>query len=226
MIARGNGAIARPLRMAVPKGALFDGSVAVLTRAGLDVTGLADPGRQLIVRTEAMEYVIAKPTDIPVYVAYGGVDVAIAGKDVLIESALEVVEMVDLGFGACRFVVAERSDADRSVAEIYRHLGVVRVATKYPRITEAHYASRGIQVELVKLSGNIELAPLIGLADQIVDITATGRTLRENDLRVAEEVLASTARFVANPVAIQTETARVTALAASLADAAAEMEGW
>ena len=222
MIARGNGTpAARPLKMAIPKGSLYADSVALLARAGQDVTGLADPGRQLIVRTPQIEYVIAKPTDIAVYVAYGGVDVAIAGKDVLIESALEVVEMVDLGFGACRFVVAERADAERSVAELYRHLGVVRVATKYPRIAEAHYAARGIQVELVKLSGNIELAPLIGLADQVVDITATGRTLAENDLKIAEEVLASTARFVANPVALQTDTERVTALAVALADAAA-----
>jgi ATP phosphoribosyltransferase regulatory subunit len=207
--------------MALPKGALYDDSVALLARAGLDVTGLADPGRTLIVTAGEIEHVIAKPTDIPVYVAYGGVDVAIAGKDVLIESALDVVEMADLGFGACRFVVAERADAAKSVDELYRHLGVVRVATKYPRIAEAHYASRGIAVELVKLSGNIELAPLIGLADQIVDITATGRTLKENDLKIADEVLASTARFVANPVSLATDTDRVTALAAALAEAAA-----
>lgn len=226
MIARGTGTGAgRPLRMALPKGALYAESVALLERAGLDVAGLSDPGRQLIVRAGDIEYVIAKPTDIPVYVAYGGVDVAIAGKDVLIESALDTVEMTDLGFGACRFVVAERADAERTVAEIYRHLGVVRVATKYPRIAEAHYASRGIAVELVKLSGNIELAPLIGLADQIVDITATGRTLSENNLRIADEVLASTARFVANPVSLATDTERVTGLAIALAEAAEAARG-
>ena len=212
--------------MAIPKGALFDDSVALLARAGRDVTGLADPGRQLIVRAGDIEYIIGKPTDIPVYVAYGGVDVAIAGKDVLVEAGLDVVELADLGFGACRFVVAERSDAEHTVAELYRHLGVVRVATKYPRIAEAHYASRGVAVELVKLSGNIELAPLIGLADQIVDITATGRTLADNNLRIADEVLSSTARFVANPVSLATDTERVTGLAAALAEAAlAAQEG-
>ncbi len=212
------------MRMALPKGALYAESVALLARAGLDVGALADPGRQLTVRAGDIEYIIGKPTDIPVYVAYGGVDVAIAGKDVLIESDLDVVEMADLHFGGCRFVVAEREDAPRSVAEIYRHLGVIRVATKYPRITEAHYASRGLQVELVKLSGNIELAPLIGLADQVVDITATGRTLAENRLRIVDEVLASTARFVANPVSLKTDSDRVTGLAAALAAAAAPAE--
>jgi len=214
----------RLLRMALPKGALYDYSVALLERAGLDVAGLADPGRQLTLRAVDIEYIIGKPTDIPAYVAYGGVDVAIAGKDSLLESALDVVEMVDLGFGACRFVVAEPENAARSVAELYRHLGVIRVATKYPRITEAHYASRGLQVELVKLSGNIELAPLIGLADQIVDITATGRTLAENGLRIVDEVLASTARFVANPVSLKTDSERVTGIAEALAAAVAADE--
>lgn len=215
----------RPFRMALPKGSLYAGSVALLERAGLDVTGLADPGRQLTVRAGEIEYIIGKPADIPVYVAYGSVDVAIAGKDVLLEAALDVVEMADLRFGGCRFVVAEPENALHGVAELYRHLGVIRVATKYPRITEAHYASRGVQVEIVKLSGNIELAPLIGLAEQIVDITATGTTLRENKLRIVEEVLASTARFVANPVSLTTMSERVTGLAEALAAAADEREG-
>lgn len=218
IVRRGTGD--RMLRMALPKGALYAESVALLERSGLDVTGLADPGRQLTVRAGEVEYIIGKPTDIPAYVAYGGVDVAIAGKDSLLEAALDLVEMADLRFGACRFVVAEPEDAPRSVAEIYRHLGVIRVATKYPRITEAHYTSRGLQVELVKLSGNIELAPLIGLADQIVDITATGRTLAENRLRIVEEVLSSTARFVANPASLKTASTRVTELAEALASAA------
>ncbi|HET6498274.1 MAG TPA: ATP phosphoribosyltransferase, partial [Coriobacteriia bacterium] len=155
--------------------------------------------------------------DIPAYVAYGAVDAAIAGKDVLLEADLEVAEMVDLGFGACRFVVAEPDDARARVAEYYRHVSVVRVATKYPRITERYFGAKGVQVEVVKLHGNVEIAPLIGLADQIVDITATGATLRENRLRVVDEVLASTARFVANPASLRTMSARVTDLAQRLA---------
>lgn len=205
------------LRIAVPKGALFKDSVRVLAAAGLDTTTLAEPGRQLLIAAGDVEYVIAKPTDIAAYVAYGGVDCAIAGKDILIEADLSVVEMVDLGFGACRFVVAEPEDAGAEVAEHYRHLGVIRVATKYPRITELHFAARGIQVEIVKLHGNIEIAPLIGLADRIVDITATGTTLRENRLCIVEEVLPSTARFIANPASLRIAGARITELANLLA---------
>jgi ATP phosphoribosyltransferase len=210
----------RRLRVAIPKGALFEGSLALLRAAGVEIGGLADPGRLLIIDTEAMRFIIGKPTDIPAYVAYGAADVAIAGADVLAEAALDVVELADLGFGACRFVVAEREDAGDTIEEAYRRLGVIRVATKYPRITEAHFAAKGIQVEVVKLHGNIELAPLIGLADRIVDITATGTTLRENKLRIVDEVMSSSARFVANPVSVRIDTARVMDLADRLQRAA------
>ena len=224
MIARrAENAAARPLRIAVPKGALFDESVRALAAAGLDVGDLAEPGRQLTVRTSDAEFVIGKPTDIPVYVAYGGVDCAIAGKDVLVEAALDVVEMADLGFGACRFVVAEPEGADKAVNEHYLHLGVIRVATKYPRIAEEYFTEQGVQVELVKLNGNIEIAPLIGLADRIVDITATGATLRQNRLRIVADVLESTARFIANPVSLRLDAERITGLAARLSANAAEL---
>ncbi len=213
----------RPLRIAVPKGALFGDSVRVLTAAGLDTTGLAEPGRQLIVRTADAEFIIGRPTDIPVYVAYGGADCAIAGKDVLVEAGLEAVELVDLHFGGCRFIVAEPEDAASRVRERAQHLGVVRVATKYPRITQAYFDSIGVQVELVKLHGNIELAPLIGLADQVVDITATGTTLRENRLKIVGEVLESTARFVGNPAAVRTDS-RVLALADALSSLSLESQ--
>lgn len=216
---------ARPLRIAIPKGALFDESVALLADAGLDTTRLAEPGRLLTIRTEGAEFVIGKPTDIPAYVAYGGVDCAIAGKDVLVESALDVVELADLGFGRCRFVVAEPEGSGTEVTEHYLHLGVIRVATKYPRIAEAYFAEHGVQVELVKLNGNIEIAPFIGLADRIVDITATGVTLRENGLRVVDGVMESTARFVANPVRLRLDAERITVLAEQLRECAARRKG-
>ena len=206
----------RPLRIAIPKGALFADSVDVLTRAGLDTTGLAEPGRQLIVRTPTVEYIIGRTTDIPIYAAYGGADCAIAGKDVLLEAGLDCVELVDLRFGGCRFVVAEPDGATGEVRERARHLGVVRVATKYPNISSAYFEREGIAVEMVKLHGNIELAPLIGLADWIVDITATGTTLAQNNLRIVGEVLSSTARFVGNPAAVRTDP-RVLELADTLA---------
>lgn len=214
MIATRARALDAPLRIAVPKGALFAGSVAVLSAAGFDTSGLASPGRQLILSAPGVEYIIAKPTDVPVYVAYGAVDCGIGGKDVLVEAGLDVVELADLGFGGCRFVVAAPEGA-LEPAERARRDGVVRVATKYPNIAAAHFEERGIQVELVKLNGNIELAPLIGIADVIVDITATGTTLRENRLRIVEDVLPSTARFVANPAALRTDP-RVMALADAL----------
>jgi ATP phosphoribosyltransferase regulatory subunit len=214
MIAAARGSRDRKLRIAVPKGALFADAVRMLGAAGLDVDGLANPGRQPIITTSSAEFVIAKPTDVPIYVAYGGADCGVAGRDVLIEAGLDVVELADLGFGGCRFVVAGLDESGEIDAR-YGHLGVLRVATKYPNIAQAHFDARGIQVELVKLNGNIELAPLIGIADVIVDITATGTTLRENGLKVLEEVLPSTARFVGNPVAVRTD-ARVTALADAL----------
>lgn len=216
MIALGTGASERPLRIAVPKGALLPESVRLLRAAGLDVGSLADPGRQLVVRTRDAEYILAKPTDVPIYVAYGGVDCGIGGKDVLVEAGLDVVELVDLGFGGCRFVVAEPESGAGEVIERARHTGVVRVATKYPNITQAYFDARGVQVEIVKLNGSIELAPLIGIADRIVDITATGTTLKDNALRIVDEVMESTARFVGNPVAVRTDP-RVTRLADALA---------
>lgn len=214
--------MSKRLTMAVPKGSLFDGSVALLRAAGLDVGALADPGRQLIVRGDEIDFIIGKPTDIPAYVAYGAADVAIAGADVIVEAALDVVELTDLGFGTCRFVVAEPEGGADLAAEHYRHLGVIRVATKYPRITESYFAGAGTQIEVVKLNGNIELAPLIGLADRIVDITATGTTLRENRLRIVDEVMVSSARFIANPVAVRIDSERVMGLADRLARAATD----
>lgn len=201
------------MRMAVPKGALFAESVQLLSSAGFDVGALAEPGRQLVIDTPDFEIIIGKPSDIPVYVASGAADVGIAGKDVLAELELDVVEMVDLGIGGCRFVVAELEGSAEAVRDAYRHLGVVRVATKYPRVTERHFAAKGVQVEIIKLNGNIEIAPLIGIADQVVDITQTGTTLRENRLAIVEDVMDSTARFIANPAALRTDAERVTQLA-------------
>ena len=205
----------RPLRIAVPKGALNPGTIEVLAAAGLDTTGLDDPGRQLIISNPGVDYVIVRPTDAPVFVELGAADCGICGKDSLLEADAEVMELVDLGFGGCRFVVAEPAGARAAVEERYRRLGSIRVATKYPRIAAAHYAKRGMQVEIVKLHGNIELAPLTGMAERIVDITATGTTLRENNLVVVEDVLPSTARFFANACSFRTDP-RIAELARAL----------
>jgi ATP phosphoribosyltransferase regulatory subunit len=210
-----NSSPTKRLKIAIPKGSLYKDSVALLAAAGLDVTGLDDPGRQLVVYNEGVEYYIVRPTDAPVFVSYGGVDCGICGKDSLEEAALEVVELADLKFGACRFIVAEPEQAAGSAEAAYQKLGVMRVATKYPRITAQYYESVGVQVEIVKLHGNIELTPLCGMAERIVDITATGTTLRENNLVIVDEVLASTARFVGNPASVRIDP-RVRELAAVL----------
>ena len=218
-VPRADGPSEQPLRVAVPKGSLNPDAVEALGAAGLDVEGLDNPGRQLIVRRPGVEYIIVRPTDAPVFVALGAADCGICGKDSLLEADPDVVELVDLKFGACRFVVAEPAGASATVDEHCRALGSIRVATKYPNITQAHYARKGVQVEIVKLRGNIELAPLTGMAERIVDITATGTTLRENDLEVVEDVLSSTARFFANTCAFRTDP-RIIGLARALQEQA------
>lgn len=213
---------ARSLHIAVPKGSLNADTIACLSAAGLDTTGLEDPGRQLIISNPGVDFIIVRPTDAPVFVALGAADCGICGKDSLLEAAPDVVELVDLRFGGCRFVVAEPQGATPAVEEHYRKLGSIRVATKYPHITKAYYDEIGMQVEIVKLHGNIELAPLTGMAERIVDITATGTTLRENNLTVVDDVLASTARFFANDSAFRMDE-RVIKLAEALQDQAKEL---
>ena len=213
----------RPLRVAVPKGSLNPDSIAALAAAGLDVGGLDNPGRTLIISNPGVDYIIVRPSDAPIFVEMGAADCGICGEDSLLETASDVVELVDLRFGACRFIVAESKGAAERTAEHYRQLGSIRVATKYPRIARAHFARRGTQVEIVQLHGNIELGPLTGMSECIVDITATGTTLRENDLVITDEVLASTARFFANVASFRTD-ARVRNLAEKLRDWAATQD--
>ena len=212
---------ARPLRVAVPKGSLNPDSIAALQRAGLDTTGLEHPGRLLRISNPGVEYIIVRPSDAPVMVSLGAADCGICGKDSLIEADVDVVELVDLTFGACRFVVAEPALATGVAEERYQRLGSFRVATKYPRIARDFYAKRGMQVEIVKLQGNIELAPLTGIAERIIDITATGTTLRENNLVIVDEVCASTARFFANVCSFRTDS-RVAQLAQNMSETIGE----
>ena len=194
----------RPLRIAVPKGSLNEGAVNALREAGLDVSDLEDPGRTLMFRNKDVEYIIVRPTDAPIFVALGAADCGICGEDSLLEASPDVVELADLKFGGCRFVVAESAGTTEVVEQRYRSLGSIRIATKYPRITRSYFDKIGMQVEIVQLHGNIELGPITGMAERIVDITATGTTLRENNLVVVDEVLSSTARFFANPCSFRT----------------------
>jgi ATP phosphoribosyltransferase regulatory subunit len=191
----------RPLRFALAQGLLLNDALTALRAIGLDVSGITPGGRRLVVDGGEVEFVLARPSDIATYVERGAADLAIVGKDVLLETGARVIELVELGFGACRFVVAApRGAVERSLDE-YRHLGTLDVATKYPNVAERHFRARGIAVEIVKVSGSAEVAPLVGLADWIVDLVATGSTLRANGLAVVEEIASSTARLVANPAA-------------------------
>jgi ATP phosphoribosyltransferase regulatory subunit len=191
----------RPLRFALAQGLLLGDALAALRDIGLDVSGITPGGRRLVVDAGDIEFVLARPSDIATYVERGAADLAIVGKDVLLETGARVIELVELGFGACRFVVAApRGAVERSLDE-YRHLGTLEVATKYPNVAERHFRERDIAVEIVKVAGSAEVAPLVGLADWIVDLVATGSTLRANGLAVVEEIASSTARLIANPAA-------------------------
>jgi ATP phosphoribosyltransferase len=187
------------LRIAIPRGALFGDSLELLDRLGIDTTEVRDNDRRLLF--EEAGIVTMRPSDVPTYVEAGAADLGITGKDVLLEqSERELYELVDLGFGRCTMVLATAAGEDRA-AEALRRLGVMRIATKYPRIAARYFLDTGRQAEIVEVKGSVELAPLTGLAEGIVDLTATGTTLRENGLVVREEIIECTARLIANPVA-------------------------
>jgi ATP phosphoribosyltransferase len=206
----------RPLRFALAQGVLLNDALAALRAIDLDVSRV-DGGRQLVVRSGDVEYLLARPSDTATYVERGAADLGIVGKDVLMESGARLLELVDLRFGACRFVVAAPKDAlERSLDE-YRHLGSLEVATKYPRVAEEHFRRRGIAVEIVKVAGSAEVAPQVGLADWIVDLVATGATLAANGLAVVEEIATSTARLVANPSAYHLRRQEIAPLVERLA---------
>ena len=187
------------LRIAVPRGALFQDTLDLLDRLGVDTREVRENDRKLLFGDAGI--VTMRPSDVPTYVEAGAADLGITGKDVLMEqSERECYELVDLGYGYCRMVLASEAGEDRA-AEALRRLGVVRIATKYPRIAARHFLDTGRQAEIVEVKGSVELAPLTGLAEAIVDLTATGTTLVENGLVVREEIAECSARLIANPVA-------------------------
>ena len=206
----------RPLRFALAQGLLLRESLAALRDIGCDVSQVTGDERRLVVKDGALEYVRARPSDIATYVERGAADLGIVGKDVLMESGARVLELADLGFGACRFVVAAPRDAVARSLDEYRHLGSLEVATKYPNVAERHFRARGVAVEIVKVAGSAEVAPQVGLADWIVDLVATGATLAANDLAVVEEIAPSTARLIANPAAYHQRRAEIAPLVESL----------
>jgi ATP phosphoribosyltransferase len=202
------------LRIAVPRGALFEGTLDLLDRLGIDTAEVRANDRRLLFEDAGI--ITMRPSDVPTYVAAGAADIGITGKDVLLEqSEREVYELLDLGYGRCLMVLASEDGEDRA-AEALRRLGVVRIATKYPRIAARHFEDSGRQAEIVEVKGSVELAPLTGLAEAIVDLTATGTTLKENGLVIREEIVVCTARLIANPVAHKLKATQIDALMAAV----------
>lgn len=187
------------LVMAMPKGRIAREAADILARAGYDISAAFDGSRKLIHDCGPLRLLILRSSDVPTYVSHGAADVGIAGSDVLDEHAEDLYEPLDLGIGVCRMVVAE--PAERPVDETSQMH--VRIATKYPRITREYLQRRGLTAEIIELSGSIELGPLTGLADRIVDITQTGETLRQNGLVEVETIARVSSRLVINPAALK-----------------------
>ena len=206
------------LTIAIAKGRLQDDAFALFRRVGVAVSDEVLASRRLLVDDESGRYsfIFVKPADVPVYVEYGVADAGVCGRDVLMESQADVHEPLDLGFGRCRLVVAGRHE---SAARGYNPLATARIATKYPRLTADYFQRRGVPVELIKLSGSVELAPLLGLSEHIVDLVETGRTLRENGLVIIDTIAESTARLIVNRASYHLKRALVADLVATLRQA-------
>ena len=196
---------------ALPKGKLFGLSAELLRKVGWTAEGLHEKSRKLIITNEAarLKFIITKTADVPTYVEYGAADIGIIGKDVILESGKDVYELLDLGFGACHLMMAVPKDKKRPRLEDYAH---TRVATKFPRIAESFFAAQGMQMEYIKLNGSIELAPIIGMSESIVDIVETGTTLRENNLEEIVTIMNATARLIANRVSYKLKFDRINPL--------------
>jgi ATP phosphoribosyltransferase len=198
----------RPIVLAMPKGRILDEASEVFARAGYDLSSLKSGSRKLIHDCGPLRVLVLRSSDIATYVSHGAADIGIAGSDVLDEEARELYEPLDLGIGRCRMIVAERADArvdERAQAHI-------RVATKYPRTTRRYLQRRGLTAEVIKLSGAIELGPLTGLCERIVDITQTGETLRANGLVEVDTVAEVSSRLVVNPARLKLDGDRLGAL--------------
>jgi len=204
------------ITIAISKGRMQDDAIALLAKAGVRLSAESLASRKLALEDESGEYrfIFVKPGDVPVYVEHGIADCGIVGRDVLLESEADVLLPLDLGIARCRLVVAA---TDPTV--ITRAFGMLRVATKYSRIASSHFGARGIPVEIIPLSGSVELAPALGLSDAIVDLVETGRTLKENGLTVVEVITESTGRLVVNRASYQLKAVEIARLTNALKNA-------
>ncbi len=192
------------LKIALPKGRLFEESLELFLKKGIIQEGFEE-GRRLSVKVGDYEFLLVKPFDVPVYVENGVADLGVVGRDVLLERKPDLYVLFDLGIGFCRIVVAGKEEN----REKYLKSSYLKVATKYPRITQEFFSEKGVKCKVIPLSGSVELAPLIGLSDFIVDLVQTGRTLRENNLVVIEEITTSTAMLVCNRASYRNKKAEV-----------------
>lgn len=202
------------LTIALSKGKLLEPALALFKRAGYLNQHISVDGRRLVFECPetGVTILIVRPSDVPTYVEYGAADVGVVGKDMLLEQDRDVYEPLDLKFGSCKIVVA----ALRGQGVQERLSSKIRVATKYPNITERHFNQKGIPVEIIKLYGSIELAPIVGLADRIVDLVSSGRTLKAHNLVEAEVITESTARLIVNRASLKMKHALITNLIARL----------
>ncbi|HCF82453.1 MAG TPA: ATP phosphoribosyltransferase [Ruminococcaceae bacterium] len=196
----------KKIRIALTKGRIENKAVDLLEKIGYNVTDLREKGRRLIltIPDESIEVVLAKAADVITYVEHGVCDLGVVGKDTIMEHGGKFYEIEDLGFGKCKFALAVKKGTD-----FYSGYGVKTVATKYPEVTRSFFENKGIDVDIVKIEGSVELAPLVGLSDGIVDIVETGTTLKENGLEVVEDVAPVSARLIANTVSIKLKQERI-----------------
>ena len=196
------------LTIALPKGKLFSLSAELFAKIGYTAEGLSEKSRKLVIVNEEkkIKFIITKTADVPTYVEYGAADIGIIGKDVLMESGKDVYELLDLGFGRCHLMMAVHKTEKRDKLTDYAH---TRVATKFPHIAEKYFNSKGMQMEYIKLNGSIELGPIVGLSESIVDIVETGTTLKENNLEEIAYIMDATARLIANRVSFRMKFERI-----------------
>ncbi len=205
----------KPIKMALTKGRLEKDTVALFDLMGLDCTAIKDKGRRLILPVgDKIEAVLAKAADVITYVEYGVCDMGVVGKDTIAESTGSFYEIMDLGFGKCRFALAGPKNID-----FYSGFKSKTIATKYPNVARNFFESKGMNVNIIKIEGSVELAPLLHLADAIVDIVETGNTLRENGLEVIEEIMPITARLIVNMASLKMRKAEIEQLVAQMEEA-------
>lgn len=198
--------MSKPIRMALTKGRLEKDTVGLLEKMGFDCTSIHEKGRKLIlpVPDANMEVVLAKANDVITYVEHGVCDIGVVGKDTIMEMEGKFYELADLGFGRCKFALATKKGYD-----FYRGYGIKTIATKYPNVSRRFFEKKGMDTEIIKIEGSVELAPLLELADGIVDIVETGTTLKENGLEVIEDVAPISARLIANTVSLKLRHAEI-----------------